>query len=172
MTDFPRPAAPRFTAEDAARAYEEWGANCGPGALAAICGLTLAEARAHLRGFDQKRYTNPSMMWAALAALGKPWRRVPWPLTWPEYGLARIQWHGPWMAPGVPPKVAYWHTHWVGARSAPGDIGIFDINAIGNGTGWCSLKDWGETLVPWLLSECEPKADGLWSITHAVEVRP
>ena len=30
---------------DVARACEEWGATCGPGALAAALGLTLAEVR-------------------------------------------------------------------------------------------------------------------------------
>ena len=36
---------PRFTADDAHRAHREWGANCGPTAIAAICRLTLDEVR-------------------------------------------------------------------------------------------------------------------------------
>lgn len=32
---------PRFTMDDMIRANEEWGANCGPGAIAAIMGMTL-----------------------------------------------------------------------------------------------------------------------------------
>lgn len=35
----------RFTLEDAQRASQEWGANCGPGAIAAIMGMTLDEVR-------------------------------------------------------------------------------------------------------------------------------
>jgi hypothetical protein len=31
--------------------------NCGPGAIAAICGLTLDDLRPHLGDFEQKRYT-------------------------------------------------------------------------------------------------------------------
>lgn len=31
----------RFSLEDAQRAAETWGANCGPGALAAVLGLSL-----------------------------------------------------------------------------------------------------------------------------------
>ena len=34
-----------FTEEDAYRAYNEWGANCGPGAVAAIMGMSLDEVR-------------------------------------------------------------------------------------------------------------------------------
>lgn len=162
---------PRFTLQDQERAFAQWGANCGPGAIAAICGLTLDEVRPQMGDFESKRYTNPSLMWATLDRLGVAWRKLPAPLTWPQWGLARIQWHGPWTAPGVPARVAYRHTHWVGAcNSERNGIGVFDINALNNGTGWCSLKNWGETLVPWLLSEVEPGADGLWSLTHAVEI--
>lgn len=161
---------PRFTADDQERAYDEWGANCGPGAIAAITGHTLDEVRPYMGDFEQKRYTNPTLMWGTLERLSVRWRKLPAPLTWPEWGLARVQWHGPWTAPGVPARVAYRHTHWVGACSRPGNIGIFDINAIGNGTGWCSLKDWAEIIVPHILRECEPKADGTWTLTHAVEI--
>lgn len=43
------------------------------------------------------------------------------------------------------------------------------VNAMPSG-GWISLEDWGRDLVPWLLKECVPRADGQWSITHAIEV--
>jgi hypothetical protein len=158
-----------FTADDARRAHEEWGANYGPGALAAITGLTLDEVRSHLQGFDGKRYTNPTMMFGALDSIGLRWRRLP-AAEWPAYGLARIQWHGPWMRPGVSIGARYRRTHWIGACSSPGTVAIFDINAMANGSGWCSLKDWGEQLVPWLLKECMPQADGDWTLTHAIEV--
>jgi hypothetical protein len=161
---------PRFTLDDQMRAHTEWGANCGPGAIAAITGLTLDQLRPNMGDFERKRYTNPTLMWEVLNRLGVKWHRLRLPLTWPQWGLARIQWYGPWTEPGVPARVAYRHTHWVGACSRPGNIGIFDINAINNGTGWCSLKNWGDTLVPWLVSETESQADGQWSLTHAVEV--
>ena len=162
--------APRFTAVDAERAYDEWGANCGPAAVAAITGRTLDEVRPFLGDFERKRYTKPTLMWAILDAVDARWRRLGPPLDWPLHGLARIQWHGPWTRPGVPPRAAYWHTHWVAASRRGDEIGVFDINALGNGSGWCSLSDWSGRLVPWLLEQYEPKADGGWSITHAVEV--
>lgn len=166
---------PRFTAEDADRARDEWGANCGPGAIAAICGLTLDELRPHMGDFEKKGYTNPTLMLEVLERIGVRFRsrglasNVP-SLDFPRYGLARIQWTGPWTKPGVPARAAYRHTHWVGAAIDPArGVGIFDINAIGNGSGWLSLADWSAILVPWLLEECVPRADGGWFITHAVE---
>ncbi|NMG39827.1 hypothetical protein GRZ55_11285 [Chelativorans sp. ZYF759] len=166
---------PRFSADDAERAFDEWGANCGPGAIAAICGLTLDELRPHMGDFETKRYTNPTLMWQVLAGLGVAFSYRGGDLgraSWPQYGLARIQWEGPWTAPGVPIRARYRQTHWVGAARHPErGVGIFDINAIGNGTGWCALADWETTLVPFILSECVPRADGNWHITHAVEVK-
>lgn len=164
-----RIAHPRFSAADAKRAYDEWGANCGPGAIAAICGLTLDELRPHMGDFEAKGYTNPTLMWSVLRSIGVRFsyrgRGV-----WPGYGLCRVQWEGPWTKPGVPARAAYRHTHWVGAARRAGTVGIFDINAMGNGSGWCSLSDWAGTLVPWLLAECEPKANGQWHLTHVVEI--
>jgi len=171
----------RFTVDDAQRAYDAWGCNCGPSAIAAICGLTLDEVRPHLKGFDQKHYTNPTMMFDALKSIGIGWVRDP-SRNWPAYGLARIQWEGPWTEPGANPKWAYRQTHWVGAaRRRPahpvGDrltareqVGVWDVNALGNGTGWCALQDWNQTLVPHILAECVPRANGRWHITHAIEV--
>lgn len=170
-----RPLPTRFTADDQQDAYETWGANCGPGALAGICGLTLDEVRPLIPGFESKGYTNPTMMFDALRRLeqtrGIRWERLHRvPAAWPSYGLCRIQWEGPWTNPGVPARVAYGHTHWVGscARS-PEDIGVFDINCIANGTGWSALKDWAATVVPHLLRD-DPKASGQWHITHAVRI--
>jgi len=172
----------RFTVDDAQRAYDVWGCNCGPGALAAILGLTLDQVRPHLGDFEAKRYTNPTLMKSALVSLGAKWsltslgqRRCGWQvnyLGWPRYGLARIQWEGPWTKPGVPIAARYRHTHWVGSmQGAISDrYGIFDINCLNNGSGWVSADDWRDVLVPWLLSECEPKADGRWHITHAIEI--
>lgn len=161
-----------FTADDAQRAHDEWGSNCGPGALAAITGKTLDQVRPHLEGFDDKGYTNPTMMWGALNSMKIRWsRRRKHQLNWPHYGLCRIQWGGPWTEPGVPARVAYRHTHWVGAEAADdlSYVRIFDINAMSVG-GWISLQEWGQQLVPWLLEQCEPKASGLWWITHVADV--
>lgn len=169
-----RPAAPRFTEDDADRAYQEWGCNCGPGALAAITGMTPDEVRPHIPGFDAKRYTNPSMMEKALRSIGRPWRCAG-ALPWPAYGLVRIQWEGPWTLPDVPIVARYGYTHWIGAATtSTGIVGldqvdVFDINCMNNGTGWVSLGDWKDFVAPYLTKEI-PRANGKWHITHAIEV--
>lgn len=161
-----------FGLADAIRAGEEWGANCGPGALAAVLGVTLDAVRPHLTGFDRKRYTNPTMMREALDSLGVDYewsvrRRAYLP---PVYGLARVQWDGPWTKPGVPAAAAYRHTHWVAGRLSSNEQQIFDINAICVG-GWISFSQWQRQLVPWLLKQVEPKATSDWWFTHLIEVR-
>ncbi len=165
---------PKFTAEEMDRANEVWGANCGPGAIAAICGLTLDELRPLMGDFEGKHYTNPTLMFEVLQRIGVRFRYRGGYLgmqNWPTWGLARIQWEGPWTADGVPIRARYRHTHWVGvcARDAA-DVGIFDVNAMANGTGWCSLADWRTGIVPYILAECVPRASGGWHITHAVEI--
>lgn len=161
----------RFTAEDADAAHEEWGCNCGPGALAAILDITLAEVRPLMGDFERRGYTNPTLMFDALNKSGRRWKRLGSgsAFNWPGYGLARIQWHGPWTEPGVPARVAYRNTHWVGAQAGRNSMGVFDINAVNSG-GWVDVNDWAGILVPWILKNCVPKANGRWTITHAIEV--
>ncbi len=65
----------RFTRDEAQAAGEAWGFNCGPGALCAVLGKTPNELRPHLREFERKRYTNPSLMAAILHDLHVPFRR-------------------------------------------------------------------------------------------------
>lgn len=168
----PKPA--RFTAEDADRAHSEWHCNCGPGAIAGILHLTLDEVRPYMGDFERKGYTNPKLMWECLRRLDVHFSYRGGDLgrdNWPRYGLARIQWEGPWTEPGVPMRARYRHTHWVGVSARdPHNVGIFDINALANGSGWCAISDWIGTVVPFILETCVPKADGHWHITHAVEV--
>ena len=167
--------APRFNLEDAERAYDEWGANCGPGAVAAIMGMTLDEVRPIMEaeGFASKHYTNPSMMNAVLRRTGRAWRKIG--AAWPDYGLVRVQWEGPWTHEGVPMRARYRYTHWIGAvrRTGPthDEYGVFDINCINNGTGWCSYDDWKDTVVPYILKQY-PRASGAWHLTHAIEIQP
>lgn len=167
----------RFTEADADRAFEEWGANCGPGAIAAIAGLTLDELRPSMGDFESKRYTNPTLMWEVLNRLGLKWRLAKRPLgkgfnlDFPMFGLARVQWCGPWTERGVPPRAAYRYTHWIGAQwcEQRNGFGIFDINAMNSG-GWVSFSDWATVIVPHILKHCVPRNNGLWHLTHIVEV--
>lgn len=173
----------RFSAIDATIAYDAWRFNCGPGALAAILGLTPHEVRPLMGDFENKGYTNPTLMLAALKRA-----RIPFSMkmmegsfaaredAFPDHGLVRIQWEGPWTQPGVPIAARYRHTHWIGTCRAERPVGsgnlslgVFDINAMGSG-GWTTFEAWRDTLVPWLLKQCVPRASGSWHVTHAIEV--
>lgn len=165
MTDI----LPRFTHADSNRAHDEWGANCGPGALAVVAGLSLDDLRPHLGEFEQKGYTNPTLMFDCLKRLNLQWSRTK-PADWPTFGLVRIQWEGSWMEPGVPLRARYRYTHWVAGARRNGSIGVFDINCMNNGTGWVSLEEWSRVIAPFLIEHCCKRGNGKWSLTHAIEV--
>lgn len=157
----------KFSLADAQRAANEWGANCGPGAVAAVTGMTLDQVRPHLGDFESKHYTNPRLMFTALKSLGVKWAKTD--RLWPHRGLVRVQWEGPWTLPGVPLWKRQRHTHWVASCQQDGPVYIFDINCICIG-GWVSVGEWVIDVVPWLLRQVEPLANGKWSVTHKLEV--
>ncbi len=160
----------RINGAEADRAYDAWGCNCGPGAIAAILNMRLDAVRPLLGDFEAKRYTNPTLMWAILDRSGRQWRKIG--QQWPRFGLARLQWEGPWTEPGVNPKAAYRMTHWVASWIHPErGHGIFDINMTANGTGWGSFADWQRDIVPALTASI-PRANGKWHVTHGVEIDP
>lgn len=170
----------RFTLDDAQRAADAWKFNCGPGALCGALSMTPDEIRPHLLDFERKGYTNPTLMASILRGLNVPFRRVyechhrvsgreP---DYPQFGLVRVQWGGPWTKDGVPMAARYRHTHWIAMRHLPSlcpQRVVFDINAICAG-GWLPWDEWRCELVPWLLGECEPKWDGTWWPTHCWEL--
>ena len=79
-----------------------------------------------------KHYTNQTLMNDALRSIGRPWKNIG--AIWPNYGLVRVQWEGPWTNPGVPMRARYRYTHWIGAETGRASIGIFDINCMNNGS--------------------------------------
>jgi hypothetical protein len=166
----------RFDYEAACAANDEWGFNCGPASIAAVTEFRLDELRPLLGDFERKRYTNPTLMWKILANLEVEFAVDFAPgcgvarEMWPTFGLARVQWEGPWTAPGVPIRARYRHTHWVGVDSRLSPRAIFDINAMESG-GWVSEAIWIDVLVPWIIAHCAPRATGGWHLTHAVEIR-
>ncbi len=159
---------PRFTPDDAERAWEAWGCNCGPTALAVMAGLALDDVRLHLQGFDAKRYTNPTMMFDALKSIGLPFHKIG--ARWPRYGLVRIQWEGPWTEPGVPVRARYRYTHWVAGWDADErGYGVFDVNCMNNGNGWVARPEWERVIVR-AITEQYKRATGRWHVTHGIEV--
>lgn len=174
MTTEPCP----FDVEEAQMAATAWDFNCGPGALCALLGLKPEAIRPHLLDFEKKGYTNPKLMKDILNGMGVEWSEVfkydgaraelSGDVVYPTRGLVRVQWGGPWTAPGRPVRARYRHTHWVAVRQGERVREVFDINATCEG--WISWLEWSLQLVPWLLKVCEPRADGTWWPTHCWEV--
>lgn len=177
-----------FTEAEFNAANEAWGANCGPGALATMLSLHVNDVRAHLVGFDGKRYTNPTMMYGALKALRIPYDDMKagigrasngmplGPHELPDYGLTRIQWEGPWTAEGANPKWAYRQTHWIGSYSVKQQdlrdgkttnvMYVYDING-----GWRPQLDWEKIIVP-VLTSLYPRSTGGWHAKQRLELWP
>ena len=107
------------------------------------------------------------MLAVATGPFGRPWEKCG--TDWPVYGLVRVQWEGPWTQPGVPMRARYRYTHWVGGAEQNGERGVFDINAIANGTGWCRFDHWGRDIVPFITDQYK-RATGKWHVTHGIEI--
>lgn len=156
-----------FDLDQARAAWDDWGFNCGPGALAAITGSTLEQVREAIEGFEHKKYTSPTMMKNGIDNLG--WKVAiderdgsPESLAKaPVHGLVRIQWTGPWTEPGMNPRWAYRQTHWIATRKV-GDVEpelwVFDING-----GLMDPLEWRKDVVPLLIPD---RGDGKWFGTH------
>ena len=185
------PPRTRFTADDADEANTEWGANCGPGAIAAVTGMTLEELKPAMGIFHtrKEKYTNIALMYDVLKRLNVPYQKKLAPDAWPEFGLVRVQWHGPWMDEEAHWRARLRHSHWVGCAHVtdplykPGDeplndspaLVIFDINCINSNAaawGWIPFYWWHDEIVPWIIQECEPEGDGKYSLTHALSMKP
>ena len=167
---FPPKAVPLcFDAQRQQQAFDLFGANCGPGAIAGVCGFDPIQVVQMLGPkFAKLNGTTEVMLRDCLDRLGIAWEDVPAGLT--DYGIARIQWEGPWLY-DADPFEKYRHSHWIGVstRGLPHPM-IFDINAISVG-GWISLSEWDEVLRPWLLNATEPRATGNWWISETLKIR-
>lgn len=162
-----------FTEDEFNAAAKAWGCNCGPSSLAFACQIELDQARRAIPNFDTKRYTSPTMMVTALANLGAPFLRLPVPapsdamncnpILGVETSLVRVQWHGPWTAPGANPKWAYRQTHWI-TLFEWGATYVFDCNG-----GMMTLGAWIADIVPFILKHI-PRSDGRFSYTHILQL--
>jgi hypothetical protein len=169
-----------FTQEDFQQAYEEWGANCGPSALAFVLKLPIAAVRHRIPSFEERRYTSPTMMAVALRNLGREYcevlkqgpavrlsdRDLSRVMFANQTALVRVQWSGPWTNPGVNPRWAYGHTHWIATwlditsrNHSTRTRMVFDCNG-----GIRSYENWQREIVPVLTKY--PRANGDWFPTH------
>lgn len=107
---------------DCDEANKTWMANCGPMSLAAVLGRTTVESVRELvmpfRGFMAPRDMLTALASAYHRGLAGKSRYTssPGDDAWPDLGIVRIQWLGPWCGPDVDPRAAYRYTHMVGVR--------------------------------------------------------
>jgi hypothetical protein len=140
-----------------------------------VLDLTLDQVRAYV-GPGFRGLMNPTEMRAALDQAGvvvneldrdtlyRPMgpRKFGSPVI--ARGITRLQWDGPWLRPGVPPSVAYRHTHWV--ASVPDRHGFpdaFDCN-----WGWQGFGELFGNMRSLALET--PGATGAWWPTHIYEI--
>jgi hypothetical protein len=159
-----------FTKEESDLASDNWGFNCGPGALCAMMGLTPNEIRPNLFEFERKKYTNPKLMKKIIRNCGWDFYQTyrgdhKQSSFYAKYGLARIQWDGPWTAPDVSMRKRQRYTHWIGRKQYQ----VFDINAMNIG-GWLPFEEWENELVPWLVDQVDSRCNGNWWPTHVLEI--
>lgn len=155
-----------FDGADVDRLNREWGFNCGPAALAVLAGTDPMWVREAVEsvGFGEKRYMNPSMMVAAASRLGVALQKVKAP---PAFGLAWIQWSGPWTDPEVlakRPLWAYRFTHWIVTEVKDDARFVFDVNG-----GVMPEREWITEVVPRLTATI-PRASGKWYVRERWEV--
>lgn len=162
----------RFSRDDALAACADWGFNCGPASICALLGVGPTAIRPCLGNFEAKGHTNVTLMRQMLHGLGLRPQSVG-VLRWPTWGVARVQWGGPWTEPGVPAAAAYRHTHWVAAWSSMDrrTSAVFDVNALDQG-GWLPADIWRAEVVPRILGACVPRSDGKHWLTHVFAVDP
>lgn len=160
-----------FTEEQAVEANKVWGANCGPMALAFALQIGMDAVRPLIPDFEAKRYTSPTMMKAALANAGRKFVSVEpkLELAFLDMGqpaLVRVQWHGPWTAPGSNPRWAYGYTHWITTWRQEQSKLVFDCNG-----GAMTLADWEREIVPAITGSIK-RATGAYSVTHVWQLLP
>jgi len=106
----------RYTESDSFLAHDTWKATCGPHSIAAACSKTLDEVRSAMQAADinYRGWMSPTQVAKTLAALGQKYTLQSKLKTQVLCeGINRVQWEGKWLNPGVPARVAYFHTHLV-----------------------------------------------------------
>jgi hypothetical protein len=138
-----------FVPPDVDQANADWGANCGPCALAAYMGVPVADVRDLFCDFETRRYCNPTQMIAAIEKAGMRARTTaPRGMragrVLPDHGMAFLQFSGGWWDE-KPIGVQYRKTHWIACHKLAGTMWIYDCN---HPEAWLTPDDWKAILLP------------------------
>lgn len=148
---------PRFIPWDIEVARINFGANCGPASFAAITGNEVCRVMRYFPHFEDYQYTNVTQMRYAFGEAGYTVNRTS---DFPSFGVALIQWLGPW---SKRVRFSRWnqvHTHWV---ALDGEW-IFDHTA----EKWQRIEEWSQNTASGFISEISG-ATG-WAVRSGMEV--
>jgi hypothetical protein len=146
----------RYGAEESWDAWSQWGANGGPHSLAAACELTLEDVRRALPDFQgwmsikDMEQTLLRLRWTNLRENIEPKSRISWVrdrekkqakmIRTSGRKIARIQWEGEWLDPGVPHWKAKGWTHWVAQRDG------YILDTVICAIQWVPAQEWLERI--------------------------
>ncbi len=167
---------------DLLAAHDVWGANCGPGALAAALSVPVMSLRDVFPWFPKPAHTTPTKLEQVLHNLTLQdrtggWSRIPVGRILGN-GMAMVQFTGPWTDPAHASepwvrRVAPKFTHFVATNVWEGVPQIYDVNH-GEAGGWLRAIDWERKTMAELLdfyrAERDKRTTGwkvalMWTIT-------
>ncbi len=157
MNSGPAVKTDRFIPWDIEVARYNFGANCGPVSFAVATGRQVCRVMQHFEHFETKPWTNLTQMRRAFAESGVA--TVTHRREWPHYGVALIQWLGPWTKFDFFAGWSLLHSHWLAVDAA----WVFDHTEMR----WMSRDEWAGTVAPLFLEEI-PHATG-WAVKYGVE---
>lgn len=159
-----KPTALKFTQSDSEKANADWKASCGPHSLAAACGKTLHQINeAMAKGaVNYRGWMSPTQVSRTLDALGAEYI-LEKGISSKDlcHGINRIQWEGKWLNPGVPARIAYFHTHYVAHDALHG---LVLCTA-------CEAAEWITTR-QWLNFHLEQEPKSPFHVTHHWNINP
>lgn len=136
-----------------------FGANCGPSSFAAVTGKEVCRVMHHFPHFLDSQWTNLTQMRRAFKQAG--YSTEVRKGKFPTYGVALIQWLGPWTKKDFYSRWSLLHTHWIAVQ----DGLVFDHTV----RGWQTLQRWQDETAPEFIAEV-PRACG-WAPKYGVEAK-
>jgi hypothetical protein len=151
---------PVFIPWDLEIAGINFGANCGPISFAVTVEREVCRTMKFFPHFNYSRSTNLTQMLRAYREVGYEIQINKCEL--PEFGVALIQWTGPWTAKHFFSRWSLFYTHWIAVK----DRWIFD-HTVGE---WLEFSQWENEVTPDFISQI-PRATG-WAVKYGVGLIP
>lgn len=164
---------------DVDEAADAWGVNCGPAAVAALLGKSLADVRHAFPWFPARPWCSPTQLGQALSTLGIGHRWTTLGMNrgptdeqkarFSAQGLVVVQIDGPW-CDLANKAAAYRYTHTVSCQRVGAMLMVYDINAGPDDSpgGWLPFPVWDELVMRDLVAH-QKRATG-WFVRSVFEL--